>query len=107
MFQVRLLDWRAERNGALFGYATVELDRCLVLKDVSIVASKPSGGNGRPGYWASLPEPIRGENGVPWHDARSKTDPDSRVRFSDRDIAIAFSQQVIAAIRERNRDALP
>jgi len=102
MFKLKLLDWVPHRDGALFGFARIELDRVLVIADVPVVASKNRG------YWAALPGRLTlDEHGVAPHDPHDKTSAASQVFWCDRVTALWFSRTTIDAIREQFPGALP
>jgi|HubBroStandDraft_4_1064222.scaffolds.fasta_scaffold1033471_2 hypothetical protein len=91
--RARLLEWRALRKNALFGFAVVELPSGLVIRDVSVHEKA-----GR--WWVGLP--ARPQIG---HDDRVIRNHSGKVQYSatigwrDRDLADRFSAAVVDLVR--------
>jgi hypothetical protein len=99
--ELKLIEWRPVVKTSLRGFATVELTAVgLVIRDVVVLA-------GRNGPWASLPaKPQIDRDGRPKLGSNGRPAYSSILEWRDRELSDHFSAALVAAIRDRQPDAL-
>jgi hypothetical protein len=98
--QMTLRSWRPIRKGALIGFAAISLPVGLEIDDVPVLVS---GGKA----WATLPaRPIITADGrVAKLPGTGKPQFITFLRWRDRQLSAAFSQRVVALVREHHPEA--
>jgi DNA-binding cell septation regulator SpoVG len=97
---VRIIDWRPLRRNSLLGFAKVELPSGLVIADVTILT-------GDRGPWASPPsKPMVDRDGIVLRDEKHKIRYQPIIEFTSKTVRDRFSDQVIAALRDRYPEAI-
>jgi hypothetical protein len=91
--RARLISWKVFRKNSLRGFAVVELPIGLRIHDIPILASHNK-------IWASLPaKPQIDRDGQHKRDANGKPVYVPVLEWKDRDLAVRFSQAVVALVR--------
>lgn len=92
--RLRLISWKSVRSGSLLGFASVELPIGLRIYDCPVM-------NGKNGLWASLPsKPQLDRDGKKRISADGRTLYDDVLGWSERRLAEAFSERVVALVRD-------
>ena len=98
--RMALRSWRPVRKGALIGFAAISLPIGLEIDDIPVLVS---GGRA----WAALPaRPVISADGrVAKLPGTGKAQCVSVLRWRDRTLSSAFSQRVVALVREHYPEA--